>query len=126
MSFSINRILSLPLLLIVTLIAGCDRSSVPPEPITLDQLPAALDKAFTKASSEAKAVSAQVVTALNAKDYQQASAGLQKLSTLAGLNKEQASVSARGVLTVNQALQEAQTKGDQKATQTLKSYRINK
>ncbi len=117
-------LLSLLLLAVVTL--GCDRSSTPPEPIALDQLPALMDKTFAKAKPEAKDLVAQINGALNGKDYAQAVAGLQKLSGMGSLSKDQSSVIARGIVAVNQALQDAQAKGDQKAAQTLKSYRINK
>ena len=105
---------------------GCDKSEVPPEPIPLDQLAAAMDKAFAKGKAEPKELALQISASLTAKEFAKASADLQKLSAMAGLNKEQASIAARGVLTVNQALQDAQAQGDQKAAQTLKSYRINK
>lgn len=114
------------LLMAVAVVLGCSKNVPPPEPIPLDQLPAAMDKAFAPAKGEAKEIADQVVAALNAKDYAKAATGLQKLTVLSGLSKEQVSTAARGVLTVNQALQEAQSKGDQKAVQTLKSYQINK
>ena len=116
----------LSLLLLTALAIGCSRNVPPPEAIPLDQLPAAMEKAFAPAKGEAKDIADQVVAALNAKDYAKAAAGLQKLTVLTGLNKEQVNTAARGVLTVNQALQEAQSKGDQKAVQTLKTYQINK
>lgn len=114
------------LLVGVVLTIGCSKNVPPPEPIPLDQLPSAMEKAFGPAKGEAKEVADQVVAALNAKDYSRAASALQKLTVLNGLSKEQVSTAARGVLTVNQALQEAQSKGDQKAVQTLKSYQVNK
>lgn len=123
---SFKSILLTALLFAVIAVVGCSRNAPPPEPIALDQLPAAMEKAFASAKGEAKEVADQVVAAVNAKDFAKAAAGLQKLTVLNGLSKEQVNTAARSVLSVNQALQEAQSKGDQKAVQTLKSYQINK
>lgn len=85
-----------------------------------------LDKAFAKAKPEAKDLAAQVVAAVQAKDYSKAYLTIQTLAGKPGLTKEQLSVTSRGMLTVSELLQAAQTQGDQKAAQTLKTYRLDK
>ena len=105
---------------------GCSKNVTAPPPLPADQLPAAMQKAFSKAKPEIKEVADQVVASLQATDYAKAFAGMQKLGGQSGLNKEQIDVITRGSLTLNGLLQAAQTQGDQKAAETLKTYRINK
>jgi hypothetical protein len=117
---------SLALALALMLGLGCDRSVSPPAPLPIEQLPAALEKAFSKAKSEARDLASQVIASLQAEDYSKAYVGLQSLAGRPGLNKEQLSVTTRGLLTVNDLLQSAQGKGDAKAAATLKFIRENK
>ncbi len=106
---------------------GCNRNaSAPPAPLPIEQVPAALQKAFTKAKPEDKALVDQLVATVQAQDYSKAFFQMQNLAARPGLNKEQQSVTSRGVLTLNMLLQSAQTKGDVQATETLKTYRVNK
>jgi hypothetical protein len=105
---------------------SCNKSVSPPTPIPIEQLPAALEKAFAKAKAGAKDFSGQVVASLQAKDYGKAYFAMQNLSGQPGLNKEQINVTTGGLLTLNSLLQEAQTKGDSKAGEALKFYRENK
>ena len=118
---------SLPLLLAPFLSGGCDRtSSGPPAPLPIEQVPAALQKAFSNAKSENKDLASQVVTTLQAQDFPKAFYQIQNLASRPGLNKEQQSVTSRAVLTLNTFLQSAQSKGDAQAAETLKTYRVNK
>lgn len=113
-------------LLLANLIAGCDRSSQPPQPMTAEELPAAMEKAFSKATGETKELSTQILGAVSAKDYAKALEGLHKLAMVTGLSKDQSSVLSRALLCVNNLLQSAQAQGDQNAAQALKLQRINK
>jgi hypothetical protein len=106
--------------------AACGRNVAPPTPLPIEQAPAALLKAFDRAKPENKEVVNQIVGALQGQDYSKAYLSLQALAVKPGLNKEQQNITARGILTVNNLLQSAQTKGDTKAAETLNSYRINK
>jgi hypothetical protein len=124
--FQITK-LGFALALVLTFAVACDRSaSAPPAPLAIEQVPAALQKAFSKAKPEAKELVTQVVNALQAQDYPKAFLSVQTLASRSGLDKEQQSVTSRAVLAVNTLLQTAQTKGDSQAAETLKSYRINK
>jgi len=118
---------SLALLLTPLLTAGCDRSnSGPPAPLPLEQVPAALQKVFSNAKAENKDLANQIVATLQAQDFPKAFYQMQNLASKTGLNKEQQSITSRAVLTLNTALQSAQSKGDAQAAETLKTYRKNK
>ena len=117
---------SLLLLLLAGFTLGCEREAVAPTPIPVDQLPGALQSAFSGGSAEAKDLVSQVVAAIQAQDYSKAHPLLQTLSASPNLTKAQIEVTARGLLTVNELLQTAQAQGDQKAAQTLQNYRANK
>jgi hypothetical protein len=63
---------------------------------------------------------------VQAKDYAKAFQTVQSLTSQPGLTKDQASVASRASLTVSGLLQDAESKGDAKAAQTLKNYRSEK
>lgn len=105
---------------------GCNRTSPPPDPISVAELPAAVEKAFGKAKPEIRALARQVVSHIQAQDYSKAFSSLQTLTARPELTKEQVSVTSRTTLTLNALLQEAQAKGDAKAAQTLQKYRHDK
>jgi hypothetical protein len=123
--FRINGV-TFAFVLVLMLGVGCDRKVAPPVPLPVEQLPSALEKAFIKAKPEAKDLANQIVASLQAQDYSKAYTLLQNLLGKPGLTKEQMDVTIRGSLTVNTLLQSAQAKGDSKAAETLKSYRVNK
>lgn len=114
------------LMVIATIGIGCDKAAVPPEPLTVEEVPAAMEKAFSSAKPEIKELASQFVALVKAKDYPKAFGAMQGLIGKPGLTKEQASVSSRASLTLNSLLQEAQAAGDQKAATTIKSYQFNK
>jgi hypothetical protein len=118
------RLLLAALLLILAI--GCRKADGPPPPLTLEELPPALEKAFAKSKSDAGESLSSALAALREKDYSKALMSLQAVGALAGLNREQANVVAAGLVTVNNALQEAQSHGDQNAAQTLQTYRSTK
>jgi hypothetical protein len=114
------------LLFVLLVGASCNRSPKPPVPLPLEQVPAALEKAFTKAEPEAKELAALIATSVRSQDYSKAYLGLQDLVGKAKLSREQADVTSRGMLSVHEALQSAQAKGDAAAAQTLDFQRQNK
>jgi len=120
------RNIALSLLLGLTFGLGCNRSTPPPAPLTEQELPSALEQAFSKAKPEIKDLAAQVVAAVQARDYSKAFRAVQSLAGQPGLTKAQMSVTSRATLTVNSLLQAAETRGDQKAARTLKTYREDK
>lgn len=117
---------TLGLLMMLLAVPGCNRSSAPPTPLPVEQLPSALEKAFSQAQPESKDLAKQVVASVQAQDYAKAFLELQQLAAMPNLTKEQRTVTARGLLTVNGLLQTAQTKGDEKAAEVLKFQHMTK
>ena len=117
---------ALAVVLGLTFGVGCNRPSPPPTPLSVEELPAALEKAFGKAKPEIKDLANQVVASVQARDYSKAFLTIQNLASRPGLTKDQVNVTSRATLTVNSLLQAAQAKGDPQAAQTLKSYRLDK
>jgi len=118
--------ITVALLFVLTFGVGCNRTTPAPTPLSAEELPATIEKAFGKAQADTKDLANQVVAAVQAQDYSKAFLVVQTLGNLPGLTKEQQSVVSRATLTVNSLLQAAQTKGDANAAQTLKSYRTDK
>jgi hypothetical protein len=105
---------------------GCKKDVAPPTVLPVDQFAATFNKAFAGAKAEAKDLAAQIVTAVQAEDYPKAFTQLQSLISVPGLTKDQQSVLARALLTVNDLLAAAQSQGDQKAAQTIQTYQRNR
>lgn len=114
------------LLLVLVFGAGCSRNNPPPTPLTVEELPGVLQKAFSTAKPEAKELSTQVVTSVQAKDYSKAFWAIQMIAGVPGLTKEQVKVTARATLTISSLLQTAEAEGNAKAAATLKQYRETK
>ena len=124
-SFNLPRVL-FPLLLVLLATSGCDRASKPLPVLPLDQLPAALEKAFIKAEAETKDLADSAAASVRSQDYVKATASLQALLGKPKLRREQTDVTARGMLTVREALEAAQAKGDTAAAQTLQKLQRDK
>ena len=124
-SFNLPRAL-FPLLLVLLAGSGCDRASKPLPPLPLDQLPVALEKAFTKAEVETKDLAGSVVASVRSQDYARAYLSLQTLLGKPNLSREQKDVTARGMITVHIALETAQANGDAAAAQTLQNLQRDK
>ncbi len=126
--FRLNKF-SFAFLSVLLLALGCSKESRPPEPLSIEQLPAAMEKAFSTAKGEVKDLATQIIASVQAQDFGKALLDLQTLSAKAGLNKEQGSVTVRATLTMNDALQAAAAKGDEKAAVSaaaLKQYKMTK
>ena len=121
-----NSLCLLPFALAVSLIlpgnVGCKKDTPPPAPLTVEELPSAIERAFSKATPENQELANQLLAAVRARDYSKAFLTIQNLSGRPGLTKEQQNVASRASLTLNELVQSAQAKGDQKAAQTIKSY----
>lgn len=108
---------------------GCSKESGPPAPLSIEQLPAAMDKAFSNAKGETKDLATQIVVAVQAQDYAKAFLTLQTLTEKPDLNKEQGSVASRAMLTLNELLKSAVSKGDAPApaaAAALRQYQMTK
>jgi len=118
--------ISLALILVLLGSLGCDKNNTQQTPLPLGELSAAFEKAFGKAKPEVKELANQVVKSIQSQDYPKAFQDIQSLSGAPGLTKEQASTVGRGRLTINELLQAAEAKGDEKAATTLENYQRTK
>jgi hypothetical protein len=100
---------------------GCNKTAGPPPPLAADQIPAELQKAYAKAKPEFKDLVQKISSAMQAKDYPAANAGIQVLFNAPEGTKQQRLATTRSLLTINQLLQEAQAKGDQNAAAAIQS-----
>jgi len=107
-------------------LTGCNRSVPPPPPLSAEELPTAFAQGFAKAKPEIKEAANQVVAAVQAKDYTKALFAVQSLAAMPDLSKNQATLTSRGFVTVNELLQAAQAQGDAKAAETIKYYHSTK
>jgi hypothetical protein len=124
-SFNLPRIF-VSLLFVLLVGSSCDQASKPLPPLPLDQLPAALEKAFTKANPETKDLAGSVVASVSSQDYAKAYLNLQTLLGKPNLSREQKDVTARGMITVHNALESAQANGDAAAAKTLQNLQRDK
>lgn len=108
------------------LASGCGKEVKAPTPLPLSELPSALETNFAKARPDTKQLADQIVGFVKAANHSQAFLQMQTLAGHSGLTKPQNQTVARGLLTLNNALQTAQSQGDRAAAQTLSYYRQNK
>lgn len=121
-----NKTIALVLLLGLVAGFGCNRTTPPPTPLTAEELPGALEQAFSKAKPQAKELATLVVTSVKGRNFPKAFSTIQALAALPDLTKEQVNVAARATITVSGLLQEAQAQGDAKAAAAIKQYRETK
>jgi len=125
MKLSFRYTLLLSLLLALGVLPGCGGGSPPgpPPPLAVADLPTELQKAFVKAKPETQEAARVVAAAVQAKDYPAAYRALQPLLTLPEATKQQRTITARSLITINQQLQEAQAKGDANAAAIIQYNR---
>lgn len=121
-----KHLLLLPLLLVIAVAPGCKRETAPPAPLKVDQIGPEFKKGFADATQPAQAVSAEVVSALQASNYVAAFGAVQALCARPDLTKAQQTLATRALLTVNQLLQAAQASGDANAAATLQNYKMGR
>ena len=114
------------LLLLLSCGLGCKPKNSSPTALPVEQLPAALEKAFATAPAEAKELATQLIASIKAQDYSKAHPQMQALGATPHLTPEQLNITARGLLTLNDLLQAAEAQGDKTAAQALQNYRANK
>jgi hypothetical protein len=101
-------------------LAGCGKNPGPPPPLSVEQIPAELQKAFNNTGSETKEVVGRVISTLQSKDYPTAYEEIQTLCALPDETQEQRLLAARALLTLTGLLQTAQSQGDERAAAALK------
>jgi len=114
------------LLLVTFLTCGCGEATQPPKAISLDKIPAELQKAFASAEVDTKELSGLAITAVQSKDLSKAAAALDALARRPDLGKIQGRTVAGAAMTINAALLEAESKGDPRAAETLNVRRMTK
>lgn len=122
----LSKITAPALFLVLAVGLGCNRTTPPPTPLTAEELPGALEKAFSNARPQAKEQATLVVTSVKGRDFPKAFSTIQALITEPGLSKEQVNIAARAMITISGMLQEAQAQGDPKAAAAVNQYRETK
>ncbi len=107
-------------LLVAFLAVSCGKSG-PPPPLALDQIPSAMNRAFSRARPDLKELSERAVSSLQNHEPGKALMVIEGLSAAPDLTKEQREVAARALLTINQELQAAQARGDKQAAELLRA-----
>ena len=95
--------------------AGCSKEAKAPEPLTIDQLPAALNQAFQSAPKDRKELVEHVVKGMQDKAYTKALMAIETLCAIPELTPEQREIASQALLTVNQEFQAAIERGDKAA-----------
>jgi hypothetical protein len=116
----------LGLLLAMALMTGCGEAESPAKPITLEEIPAALSKAFASSKAETKDISGQTAAAVQAKDYAKAATLLENLRQRPNLTSLQGRTIAGAAMSVHAALVEAEAQGDKQAAEVLNLQRMTK
>jgi hypothetical protein len=104
-------------------LAAC---SGPPQALTEEEIPAAMEKAFATAEPEKKTLADQAVQSMQRKQYAKALLEFQSLCAIPELSKEQRNVASRSMLTVNESLQAAGNEGDKSAENLIRFHQMNK
>jgi hypothetical protein len=108
------------------LLNGCKPQNAAPPPLTADEIPGAMQKAFTKAKPETRQLVDKLVAALQGKDYPGAYQIAQNISEDPGLTKEQLLTNARAMLGINELLKSASAGGDQSASAFINFQKHNR
>ena len=104
-------------------LVGCKQNSGPPPPLSADQIPVELNRAFAKAPQIAKELATGVTSSLEKKDYAGAYQAVQVLIGVPDLTKEQQLIATRAMLTITSLTQAAGAAGDKDAAAALQTLR---
>jgi hypothetical protein len=111
--------------LLAAALVGCGKGG-PPTPLSADQVPAAISKAFSSAKPDLKELADRAVSSLQAEEPGKALLVLEGICAAPDLTKEQRDVASRAVLGLNEQLQAAAAKGDARAVEFLKARQATK
>jgi len=98
------------------LLGGCTPNTAAPEPLSAEQIPAEMQRAFAKADSTTKELLNKMLGSLQSKDYPAAYQEGQSICGTAGITKNQLQMTARAMLGINALLQNASAQGDESAS----------
>ena len=110
---------------LVLITSGCGRGSGP-KAVARSDIPAQLDKLFTKAPDQVREVAAQAKRALGAGDLSGAWVALQALSESRDLTKEQQKFLAGAIVTLGAEIEKARQQGDESADEAQRMHRMSK
>jgi len=114
------------LLLVMLLAGGCGDTDQPPTAISMDQIPAELEKAFAPAKGDTKELSGLAITTVQNKEFSKTSMALDALARRPDLSKTQSRTVTGAAMTINVVLLQAESKGDPQAAKTLELRRMTK
>jgi hypothetical protein len=128
MTYRPFRISEVALLLLgaTLMLGGCKPQNAAPPPLSADEIPPAMQKAFAKATAETKQLVDQALAALQTKDYPRAYQEVQTISGEPGLTKEQLLITARAMLGINELLKSASASGNQDASAFINYQKHNR
>lgn len=112
--------------MVTFLTGGCGETEHPPTPISLDQIPAELGKAFSSTKGDTKELSDLAATAVQGKEFSKASMAIDALARRPDLSKLQSRTATGAAMTINAVLLQAESKGDPQAAKTLEIRRMTK
>ncbi len=104
---------------------GCGGGK-PPEALTEEELPGALQEAFSGADANIKSLVDGGVAAFQAQDYLKAVGQFNQVAQNQNLTERQRGVVSRAIIAANDYIQMQGTQGDPRATQFLKYQGANK
>jgi hypothetical protein len=113
------------LFLLGTSLIGCSKSEAP-TPVEVGQIPAALREAFQGAKDPVAGLVADLIAAVEAREWPKASVAVQALSSATGLTKKQRETAARCLITINTQVNEAAATGNQQAEEVQRIIRTEK
>ena len=111
---------------LVFAMTGCHNEQAPPKPLTMEQIPVAVEQAFSQADGVSKAAATDAADAVKNNDPDRALTALMGLSEQPGLTPAQRAAAAEATASLNRQLQDAAEKGDAKAAAALARYRASK
>lgn len=111
--------------LVLLTAAGCDPGK-PPEAVALADVPRVLQEGFKDAKDPIQKAVGEVVKAVKAQDWAQASLAIQGLSAQPGLKKPQQELVARCMMAINAQVAEAAEAGDEEAVEVRQLHRSEK
>ena len=112
--------------LISFVMIGCGGSHTPPEALNDEELPTALQDAFSGAEAGIKGNIDTGVAAFQAKDFMKAITAFNQVTQNQSLSEHQRAVVSRALISANEHIQMEGTQGNPAATQFLKYQGANK
>ncbi len=107
-------------ILFLALLVSC-RQGGPPAPLPLDQLPTALNQAFSKARPELKELAERAGASVQNHEPAKALLVVEGLCATPDLTPSQREVATRAMVALTQELNAAQARGDKEAAELLRA-----